>query len=113
MARSDRLECDVTWTVRADALRTFGEFGLGSQNSYTVWEAQGGHIGYYIHVPFSRLNGKLSGTTTEICEGAPQRRGGRLCLCVSPCQPGQDRSVALFPHQLLLVCVLPGGNKWR
>jgi hypothetical protein len=63
------LERDANWSVKDDVLRTTGQFGPGTRNDFTLYQTPDGRIAYYIHEPFSTLNGKLSGTATTLVTG--------------------------------------------
>jgi len=69
-----QLDVDATWSVKDDILRTTGQYGPGTRNSFTLYQTPDARIAYYIHEPFSRLNGKLSGTTTSTLTGPPEHQ---------------------------------------
>lgn len=66
---SKELDRDANWSLKDDVLRTTGQFGPGTRNDFTPYHTPDGRIAYYIHEPFSTLNGKLSGTATVLVAG--------------------------------------------
>ena len=68
-----QLNLDAAWSIKDDLLRTTGQYGPGTANSFTLYQTQGGHIAYYIHEPFSTLNNKLSGMTWQVLAADPRQ----------------------------------------
>jgi hypothetical protein len=66
-----QLNVDAAWSVKDDILRTTGQYGPGTANAFTLYQTPDDCIAYYIHEPFSRLNGMLSGITTQTYASSP------------------------------------------
>lgn len=66
-----QLDVDAAWSVKDNILRTTGQYGPGTANAFTLYQTPDSRIAYYIHEPFSRLNGRLSGTTTSVLTERP------------------------------------------
>ena len=66
-----QLNVDAAWSVKNNIVRTTGQYGPGTRNAFTLFQTSDGRIAYYIHEPFSTLNGRLSGITSQAFTGDP------------------------------------------
>jgi len=62
---------DIRWSIDGDIFETLNDIEPGNRNRYVLRETPDGQIAYYIYVPASRINGKLSRKTVATRSGEP------------------------------------------
>jgi hypothetical protein len=66
-----RVPSELTWSVDHGRLTTLGDICPGNRSTYVLRDTPDGQIAYYIHLPLSKLNRRLSRKTIAVHEGAP------------------------------------------